>query len=96
MTPPVTSNSGLAGTDYQGDPTVYQRIPQGIQKKISAENIYFRDKLTGNASTSKHGFLPKLSGNSGEYLDGTGNFTVPSGSGGLTQAQVLTRVSFRG
>ncbi len=30
-----------------------------------------------DASTSKHGLLPKLSGNGGEYLDGLGNWSTP-------------------
>ena len=31
-----------------------------------------------DASISKHGLLPKLSGNGGEYLDGSGNWSRPS------------------
>lgn len=37
---------------------------------------------TGNASISRHGFLPILSNNALQYLDGTGNWTVPAGGGG--------------
>lgn len=89
MTPPVTKNSGLQGTDYQGDPTIFQRIPQGIQKKISAENIYFRDKLTGNASISKHGFLPKLTGDITKFLNGLGGWsTISSASMNFLQTEI--------
>ena len=77
---PVTRNSGLFGTDYQGEPDIYQRIPQKIQKKISAENVYFRDKLTGNASIFKHGFFPKLSGIANQFLNGVGVWTTISGA----------------
>lgn len=40
------------------------------------------DVTTANTSTSKHGFAPKLDGNSAHFLDGTGAFSTPSGGGG--------------
>jgi hypothetical protein len=39
------------------------------------------DNTDLDASTDKHGLLPKLSGSATEYLDGQGNFTTPSGGG---------------
>lgn len=36
------------------------------------------DNTDLNASTARHGLMPKLSGISTEYLDGDGNFTIPS------------------
>lgn len=36
--------------------------------------INFTDITVGNATTSKHGFLPKLSGNTSDVLKGDGNF----------------------
>jgi hypothetical protein len=41
-------------------------------------DITFTDITTGNASTSNHGFLKKLSNNSYEYQDGTGAWSIPS------------------
>lgn len=40
------------------------------------------DVTTNNASTSKHGFAPKYPNDATKYLDGTGAYTVPAGSGG--------------
>ena len=34
---------------------------------------------TNNATTTKHGFLPVLSDNSSQYLNGQGNWSIPSG-----------------
>lgn len=39
------------------------------------------DNTDLNATTGRHGLLPKLSGSSAQYLDGTGAFTVPPGTG---------------
>jgi hypothetical protein len=44
--------------------------------------LYLSDTTLGNASSTKHGLLPKLSGNSAQFLDGTGVFSTPGGSGG--------------
>ncbi len=49
---------------------------------IPETKLTFTDITTNNASTSKHGLLPKLPNNAAAYLDGTGNFSVPAGSGG--------------
>lgn len=48
------------------------------------------DNTDLNASTTNHGLLPKLSGNSATYLDGSGAFSTPGGGGGgaLVQAYV--------
>lgn len=39
------------------------------------------DITTNNASTSKHGFLKKLSNVATEYMDGTGAWSTPAGGG---------------
>jgi hypothetical protein len=41
----------------------------------------FSDITTANASTTEHGLLPKLSGNSAEFLNGNGGWSTPAGSG---------------
>lgn len=33
--------------------------------------------ITGNVSISRHGYVPTLPNNANEYLDGTGNFSIP-------------------
>ena len=63
-----------------------------ITKKVTVSNllagnvvestITLADNTTNNASTTKHGFLKKLSNVATEYMDGTGNYSVPAGSGG--------------
>lgn len=54
--------------------------------------VTFTDVTTNNASTSKHGFLKKLSNVSTEYMDGTGAWSTPAGGGssGLTMLSVQT------
>lgn len=46
---------------------------------VAESEVTFTDITTNNASTSQHGFLPKLSGTSTQYLDGTGAYSTPSG-----------------
>ncbi|MCB1626478.1 MAG: hypothetical protein KDI48_02050, partial [Xanthomonadales bacterium] len=45
------------------------------------------DNTDLNATTSRHGLLPKLSGVATEYLDGTGAFSTPSGGGGSSNTR---------
>jgi len=52
--------------------------------QIAESEIAFTDITTNNASTSKHGYLKKLSNNASEFMDGQGNWNVPSGSGSGT------------
>lgn len=40
------------------------------------------DNTTNNVSTSKHGYAPKAPNDATKYLDGTGAYSVPAGSGG--------------
>lgn len=43
--------------------------------------VSFTDVTTNNSSSSKHGFLPKLSNVSTQFLNGTGGWTTPAGAG---------------
>jgi hypothetical protein len=47
------------------------------------------DITTNNATTGRHGFLPKLSNNAAEFLNGTGVFSTPAGSGVAKFAQTV-------
>lgn len=49
-------------------------------KSMSEAQLTFTDITTGNSSTSNHGFLKKLSNSASQYMDGTGNWSTPSGS----------------
>lgn len=50
-------------------------------QKIQEKNIGFSDILNNNSSTEKHGFLPKLSGTSTTFLNGSGAFSGITASG---------------
>lgn len=50
--------------------------------QVKDSDLSTSDITTNNASDSKHGFLPKLSGVATEYLDGSGNWSTPAGGGG--------------
>lgn len=49
---------------------------------LSETALSLTDVTTNNASTLKHGFLPKLDNNSSHFLDGTGAWSTPAGGGG--------------
>jgi hypothetical protein len=46
------------------------------------------DNTDLNASTTRHGLLRKLDNDATHYLDGQGGWTVPPGSGGVTEEDV--------
>jgi hypothetical protein len=56
----------------------------GTTLTVSDATISTSDITTNNASTSKHGFLPKLDNNATHYMDGTGAWSTPAGGGGGT------------
>ena len=49
---------------------------------ISDVTTTFTDVTTNNASTTKHGYCPKLSGSSSQCLAGDGSWATPAGGGG--------------
>lgn len=51
---------------------------------VTEDDLSFSDVTTANADASKHGLLPKLSGNAGEFLNGTGGWTTAAGAGTVT------------
>lgn len=53
-------------------------------QQVFEKNINFRDITNNNASTSKHGYLAKLSGNANQFLTGTGTFTTVSLTAGVS------------
>lgn len=57
---------------------------------ISDATISLTDITTNNATSSRHGFLPKLNGNVNTFLDGTGGFSSPAGAGTVTSVSVVT------
>lgn len=47
-------------------------------KSLSEAQVTFTDITTGNATTSNHGFLKKLSNVSSEFMNGQGNWATPA------------------
>jgi len=94
----VTQNVNKVNTVIQGSAkfgTTAGTVCEGNDSRLSdartpsAHNqaettISFTDVTTGNASATKHGFLPKLDGLTTTYLRGDGTWATPSGSGGVT------------
>lgn len=46
------------------------------------QNLVTTDVTTNDVSTSKHGFAPKAPNDATKFLDGTGAYSTPAGSGG--------------
>lgn len=51
---------------------------------ISDETISITDITANNVSTSSHGFAPKGNGSSTAFLNGTGAYSTPTGSGNVS------------
>lgn len=52
------------------------------------------DNTDLNATTSAHGLLKKLPGDNTQYMNGAGNWSVPSGSGGTTDHAALSHLAY--
>jgi len=49
-------------------------------------DIAFSDVTTGNVSTTKHGYAPKLPNDASKFFDGTGAYSTPAGGGTVTHS----------
>jgi hypothetical protein len=79
----ATVTLSIGDVNIRGDGLI--TAPAGsllIIDDIGLQNM--ADTTTGNATTTAHGFLPKLSGNSAHFLDGDGNWSTPAGGGNVT------------
>lgn len=47
-------------------------------------DLSLSDVVTDNVSITKHGFAPKAPNDATKFLDGTGNYSTPSGGGGIS------------
>lgn len=63
-----------------------------VQTAPAESDVTFTDITTNNASTTKHGYLKKLSNSATEYMDGTGNWSTPAGGGGGSSGITLLAV----
>lgn len=59
-----------------------------IFSAVVEADMTLSDNTTNNATTLRHGFLPKLSGNALQYLDGNGNYSTPTA--GIANSYSLT------
>lgn len=60
---------------------------------IAESAIAFTDIATNDSSTTKHGYLKKLSNSASQYMDGSGNWSTPTGAEDLTVFMRPTAVS---
>jgi hypothetical protein len=58
--------------------------------------LAFSDTTVANASTSAHGLLKKLPNDASQYIDGSGNWSVPPGTGGGSSFTTAYSVDFAG
>lgn len=54
----------------------------GAFASVLGTDLVLTDVTTNNTSTTKHGFAPKLSGDTAQFLNGAGAWAIPPGSGG--------------
>jgi hypothetical protein len=81
----TTSGGVISSAELSGDVTTSGSNAATIAAGAITEangKLTLSDVTTLNASTSKHGFAPKLPNDATKFLDGTGAFTTPSGTGG--------------
>lgn len=78
------------GTPAAGAATTTIRSDATITPPTEAQ-VTFTNITTNNVSTSKHGYAPILPNDATKYLDGTGAWTAPpgSGSGGSDHEHVM-------
>ena len=79
-----SDNSGTpARRAIGGSNTVLHGGTTPTYGSVVETDFSFLDVTTANASTSKHGLLLKLNGSNATFLNGTGAWSTPAGSGSL-------------
>jgi hypothetical protein len=68
---------GTTTTVYHGN-----AAGAGTFAAVVEADITLANNTTNNVTTAKHGFTPILPNDATKYLDGTGAYTVPAGTGG--------------
>lgn len=81
-----TFTAPVLGTPASGTLTNCTGLPESV--------LTFTDITTNNVSTTKHGFAPKSPNDATKYLDGTGAYSVPAGSGGTLTANSTATSGF--
>lgn len=63
----------------------WEARPNIVEADLSLSNV-----TTADVSTARHGFAPKAPNDATKFLDGTGAYSVPSGSGTVTSVSSTT------
>lgn len=63
---------------------------------VTEVKMTLADNTTNNVSAAKHGFAPKLPNDATKYLDGTGAYTVPAGTGVTSVSGTTNRITSTG
>jgi hypothetical protein len=87
------SDVGLSNVDNTSDATKNAAVATLTNKTISGANntisnlaegaLNLSDVTTGNASTTKHGFMPKLDNDPTHFINGQGNWAPPPSGGSV-------------
>ncbi len=66
---------------------------QGVSDNVVEADIVLANNTTNNVSTARHGFAPILPNDATKFLDGTGAYSVPSGTGANANATYIVQTS---
>ena len=84
---------GICATVMLGQSTrafLTNTVPSSYQR-VRDLDLSMSGSTTNNATTNRHGFLPTLSNEAGEFLNGLGQWVVPAGTAGtVTNTGTLT------
>jgi hypothetical protein len=88
--PAIRATIATSGSDATKVPLTRSLTINGTAQDLTADrtfnvtdaNLSTTDITTGNASTTKHGFLPKLPGGTTNFLREDGTFAAPPSGGG--------------
>ena len=86
----VRATSPTLVTPLLGTPT------SGVMTNVTGlteAGLTLADNTTLDSSTTKHGFLKKLSNSATEYMNGTGGWSTPAGAGDVTLAGLQTFIT---
>lgn len=92
--PSASTLGGIESITAAGSKWINSISTSGVptQTQPNESDLAFTDIVTSNSSTSKHGFLKKLTGTATQYMDGTGSWSTPAGTGDTNLTGPITSV----
>jgi len=78
----LTANAVVASSPGAGIAHFAGSTQTVTSSAVAEADQSLSDNTTNNVSTSKHGYAPKAPNDATKYLDGTGTYSTPAGSGG--------------